>query len=67
GDTIITSGFSNVFPKGIPIGTITGFNTVPGRKSYIIKMKTLIDMTNIGPVYVVKNNFKQELDSLKVN
>jgi len=64
GDTIITSGMSSYFPKGIPVGTIVSFKTLPGHKSYIIKMKTLIDMTNIGPVYIIKNRYKKEIDSL---
>ncbi len=66
GDTIVTSGLSSIFPKGIPVGTITDYKTVPGRKSYVIKIKTFADMTNIGPVYVVKNRFKTEVDSLKL-
>jgi len=65
GDTIVTSGMSSYFPKGIPIGIITDFKTLQGRKSYVIKIKTLTDLTNIGPVYVIKNHFKQEIDSLQ--
>jgi rod shape-determining protein MreC len=64
GDTIITSGMSSVFPKGIAIGKIIDFETVPGRKSYKINIKTFMDMTNIGPVYVVKNKYKKQIDSL---
>jgi len=64
GDTIITSGVSNIFPKGIGIGTITNYTTVAGRKSYQIKLQTFTDMTNLGPVYVIKNNYKKEIDSL---
>jgi len=66
GDTIITGGVSSIFPKGIPIGTITDFATVAGQKSYKINIKTFIDYTNIGPVYIIKNKYKQEIDSLKM-
>ena len=65
GDTIITGGRSSVFPKGIPIGIITDFATVPGQKSYKINLKSFMDYTNIGPVYVIKNILKKEIDSLK--
>jgi len=65
GDTIITGGESSIFPKGIPVGIITDFETVPGQKSYIINIRTFTDYTNIGPVYVIKNIYKKELDSLK--
>jgi len=66
GDTIVTSGVSSIFPKGIPIGRIIDFETVPGRKSYKINLETFMDMTNIGPVYVIKNRYKEEIDSLKI-
>jgi len=64
GDTIITSGVSNIFPKGIAIGEIIDFKTVSGRKSYNIKIRSFTDMTNLGPVYVVQNKYKKEIDSL---
>jgi len=64
GDTIITSGMSSVFPKGIIVGSIQEYNIVPGLKTYEIVVKTFMDMTNIGPVYIIKNNYKSEIDSL---
>ncbi len=66
GDTLVTGGMSNYFPRGLLVGKIIDFKTVPGRKSYVIQMKTFADMTNLGPVYVLKNNYKAELDSLKL-
>ncbi len=64
GDTITTSGVSNIFPKGINIGKIINYKTVAGRKSYKINLISFMDMTGIGPVYIVKNNYKKEIDSL---
>ncbi len=64
GDTIVTSGVSNIFPKNIPIGKIIDFNTVSGRKSYNIKIQSFTDMSNLGPVYIIKNIYKKEADSL---
>ncbi len=66
GDTIITGGMSGIFPKGIPVGQIYGYHTVPGRKSYVIYIKSFADMTDLGPVYVIKNRLKTEIDSLKM-
>lgn len=66
GDTIITGGMSGIFPKGIPVGQIYGYQTVPGRKSYVIYIKSFSDMTDLGPVYVIKNRMKTEIDSLKM-
>ncbi len=64
GDTIVTGGMSGIFPKGIPIGKITGYRLVPGRKSYEIFIKSFTDMTAVGPVYVINNRLKTEMDSL---
>lgn len=64
GDTIITGGMSGIFPKGIPIGRITGYKLVPGRKSYEVHINSFTDMTAIGPVFVIKNQLKVEIDSL---
>ncbi len=67
GDTIITGGMSGIFSKGIPIGRITGYQLVHGQKSYEIHIKSFTDMTSLGPVYIIKNRFKSEIDSLKYN
>ncbi len=67
GDTVTTSGVSNIFPKGIACGTIQNIETVSGRKTYKLIVKPLIDMTNLGAVYVVKNPYKKEFDSLSVS
>ena len=64
GDTIVTGGMSGIFPKGIPIGQITGFKLASGQKSYEIQINSLTDMTAIGPVYVIQNRLKSEMDSL---
>ncbi len=67
GDTIVTSGISNIFPKGIPVGKIINFEKVPGLKSYRISILSFTDMTNLDAVYVIKNKLKQEFDSISNN
>jgi len=64
GDTIVTSGISNIFPKNIPVGKITNFKKVAGLKNYKINIKTFMDMRNINNVYVVNNKYQKEIDSL---
>ena len=64
GDTIITSGRSSIFPKGILIGTITNFNLDNAKNYYEINIKLFNDMTNINHVYIIKNTHKKEIDSL---
>ncbi len=64
GDTIMTNGRSLIFPKGIPIGTVQDFTMVNGDNYYQIEVKLFNDMTNIGNVYIIKNNSRQEIESL---
>lgn len=65
GDTIITGGKSLIFPKGIPVGTITDYSLDPSRSYYTIDIMLFNDMTNIGYVYVIENNDKQEILDLE--
>lgn len=65
GDTIITSGYSTVFPKGIPIGVIVNFTAETGSATYVIDVALWEDVTNLEYVYVVENIFRTEIDSLK--
>ena len=53
GDTIITSGYSYVYPKGIFIGTVERFWTEGGSNYYTIEVKLHEDIARIDRVYVV--------------
>ena len=64
GDTIVTSGRSSIFPKGIPIGTIEDFNLDDAENFYEIKVKLFNDMTNIEHVYTIKNIDIVEINNL---
>lgn len=65
GDTVITSGYSTMFPKGIPVGKIESFTIVPGSNSYEINVKLFNDVTNIHYAFVIQNRFAQEQLSLE--
>ena len=64
GDTIITSGRSIIFPKGIKIGTIENFELDDAENFYTIQVKLFNDMTNIEHVYIIENKDKEEINSL---
>ena len=64
GDTIITSGRSAIFPKGIPIGTIENFNLDDAENYYKINLKLFNDMTNLGHVYIIDNIDSPEINAL---
>ncbi len=64
GDTIVTSGRSVIFPKGIPIGTIQNFKLDAAENFYTIDVHLFNDMTNIEYVYIIENMDKTEINSL---
>jgi rod shape-determining protein MreC len=65
GDTVITSGFSLIFPEGVPIGTIASYDISSGQDFYKIDVKYMVDFNRLHNVYVVKDFYKAELDSLQ--
>ena len=64
GDTLITSGFSNSFPAGIMVGTIEEGKTNDNDLFGSAKLKFSTNFSTLRHVYVVKNNYKAEIDSL---
>ncbi len=60
GDTIITSGFSAIFPHGIPIGYVIDYSLKDGSMFYDINIAFATDYNNLSYVYVVNNVHKTE-------
>lgn len=58
GDTILTSGFSSIFPEGIEVGHIESFVLEKGN-FYDIKVKLSTDFQQLFQVNVIRN-FRQE-------
>jgi rod shape-determining protein MreC len=59
GDTVVTSGYSSIFPEGILIGTVHDFETEEGIY-YTIKVDLSTDFKNLTNVMVVKNYLRDE-------
>ncbi len=64
GDTIITSGYSTVFPKGIPIGKISNFSIEPGSANYTIEVNVNEDLARLEYAYILDYKKKIQKDSL---
>jgi len=64
GDTLVTSGFSNSFPPEIPVGTIESTDNDDNDAFITAKLKFTTNFSTLRHVYVVKNNFQTEIDSL---
>lgn len=65
GDMIVSSGFSTTFPEGIPIGKVIGRVKGAGDNFYTLKVKLLPDFDKLERVWVIKDIYKSELDSLE--
>jgi len=65
GDTIMSSGFSYIFPEGLMIGTISDFRVEQGDHFYTIPFRFSVDFNALQYVYVVKNLMKNEQETLE--
>jgi rod shape-determining protein MreC len=65
GDTIVTSGFSYIFPANIMLGTIEDFRVEQGEHFYVIPFRFSVDFNSLEYVYVVKNLLKKEQEKLE--
>ncbi len=64
GDTVITSGFSTTFPKGLLIGTVTEVVPEKSTSNYSIKLKTAADFYNLQYVYVIDNKQQEAIKEM---
>lgn len=64
GDTIVTSGYSTTFPEGIPVGTILNRVRSHDDSFFTFKVKLLPDFKSLSTVRVIKDIYKEEIDSL---
>lgn len=59
GDTIVTSGYSAIFPEGILVGTVREFEEEEGN-FYTIKVDIAVDYKKVSHVNVIRNLLRDE-------
>lgn len=64
GDTIVTSGYSTAFPANIPVGVVAGRVKAESDNFYVLKIRLASDFNTLSTVRVLKDSYKNELDSL---
>lgn len=64
GDTIVTSGYSYTFPRGILVGTVESYKLAEGI-SYDITVRLAPDFKNLSNVLVVKNLMRDEQEKVE--
>lgn len=67
GDTIVSSGYSAIFPADVPLAVISEFDKPSGENFYDIRVTFTTDFRNLGYVYVVKNIHREEIKTLESN
>lgn len=67
GDTIQTSGYSQIFPQGILIGTVENIQLRAGENFYDIDVRLFENMRTVKYGYIVQNLKRVQIDSLKAN
>ncbi len=66
GDTVVSSGFSLIFPEGLLLGTVDSIATLPGQNYFELKVKLSTDFNALDHVFVIRNLHKDEQDSLLI-
>lgn len=64
GDTIVTSGYSAVFPAGLPVGIVMDYESDRNQNFFTLRVRLLADFTTLGNVQVVVNNQADEIKAL---
>lgn len=67
GDTIISSGYSSIYPANIPIGTISKINTKPHKNFHQIDIQFLEDFKQLKYVYITQGVLNKEMQQLQSN
>ncbi len=65
GDSVLTSGYSRIFPRGLYIGSVKEVSSGKNASFLTIKVKLGADFSRLNTVYLIRNLYKSEIDSLK--
>lgn len=66
GDTVVTSGYSTVFPAGVMVGTVDDMSDSNDGLSYLLKIKLATDFGKLGDVRVIARTGKWNSRNLKI-
>jgi rod shape-determining protein MreC len=65
GDTVVTSGYSTVFPHGIPIGSIVDAQKQRDDNYISLRIRLFTNFNNLNEVMIVTNRFQEEQKELE--
>lgn len=64
GDTIVTTGFSSVFPENIPVGTVASVERLKNGYTLKIAVNLAVNMSDLKWIYVHSRTKDPEIDEL---
>jgi rod shape-determining protein MreC len=64
GDTVVTSGYSAIFPEGIMVGTVASYGLDEVGNAMRVKVKLAVHFDALSDVRVIRYVGRQELDQL---
>ncbi|MFI3280833.1 MAG: rod shape-determining protein MreC [Rikenellaceae bacterium] len=64
GDTIVSTGFSNIFPGDVRIGTVASYEFNEMRTAYNVEIDLAVEMTSIDYVLLVGSRDSGEIEEL---
>ena len=67
GDTIVTSGYSTVFPEGVPVGVVEEGMKEHDENFYALKVRLFTDFATLSTVRVIRDKMTDEINDLEKN
>ena len=65
GDTIVTTGYSTIFPEGLTIGTVIDHEIKPGDNFHIITVSLSTNFFTLSHVFIIENLLQEERQNLE--
>lgn len=65
GELVVTRGTGGVFPRGIPVGTVSAMDYAEGEANWNLIVKPSVNFRAVKHVYVVNHLLKDELEELE--
>lgn len=67
GDTVITSGYSAMFPEGIPVGIVAGSEKTIDDNFYTLRVNLLTDFSRLSTVRVIASDIANDIRAVETD
>lgn len=67
GDTIVTSGYSAVFPEGIPVGVVLGKARGGDDNFFTLRIRLFTDFNSLSTVKIISNTDIEEIKAVEAD